>query len=121
MRKIKIFFSLMAIFACSYAFGQTKITAKDASKHLNENVMVCDKVFGGKYLDRANLTLIDMGGSHPRELLTLVIKGDDRKKFKSAPEESFKGKNVCVTGKVIDYKGKPEIMITDPGQIKESK
>ena len=119
--KIKFIFSVLILFVSLNAFSQTKITAKEASKHLNEKVMVCDKVYGGKYLSGANLTLIDVGGSHPNELLTLVIKGDDRKKFTSAPEESFKGKKVCVTGQIIEYKGKPEIMITDPAQIKEDK
>lgn len=94
------------------------ITAKEAAKHLNEKVMVCDQVYGGKFLSGSNITLIDVGGSHPNELLTLIIKGDDRKKFKTAPEETFKGKKVCITGQIIDYKGKPEIVITDVSQIK---
>jgi micrococcal nuclease len=118
---IKLFLSAAILFTGLSVLGQTKITAKDASKHLNEKVMVCDQVFGGKFLSNANITLIDVGGRHPNELLTLVIKGDDRKKFKTAPEDTFKGKKVCVTGKIIDYKGKPEIMITDPDQIKEDK
>jgi DNA/RNA endonuclease YhcR with UshA esterase domain len=118
MKKIKLFFSAVLLLACCSAFSQTKITAKDAAKHLKEKVMVCDQVFGGKYLSGPGLTLIDVGGSHPNELLTLVIKGDDRKKFKNQPEEAFKGKKVCITGEIIDYKGKPEIMITDPDQIK---
>ncbi len=100
------------------AFSQTTIAAKDAAKHLNEKVIVCDKVYGGKFLSGSNLTLVDVGGSHPDELLTLIIKGDDRKKFKNPPEEDLKGKKVCITGQIIDYKGKPEIAITDPEQIK---
>lgn len=121
MIKIKLFFSTTILLLSLNAIGQTRIAAKEAAKHLNEKVMVCDKVFGGKYLSNANITLVDMGGSHPNELLTLVIKGDDRKKFKNPPEEFFRGKKVCVTGQIIDYKGKPEIVITDPGQIKEDK
>ena len=121
MIKIKLFLSTVIVLACLNVFGQTKITAKDASKHLNEKVMVCDQVFGGKFLSGSDITLIDVGGSHPNELLTLVIKGDDRKKFTTAPEDAFKGKKVCITGQIIEYKGKPEIMITDPEQIKEDK
>lgn len=108
MKKIRLIFSLMALLASFSAFGQTKITAKEASKHLNEKVMVCDQVFGGKYLSGSDITLIDVGGSHPNELLTLVIKGADRKKFTGSPEDAFKGKKVCITGQIIDYKGKPE-------------
>jgi len=29
-----------------------------------------------------------------------------------------RGKKICVTSKVIQYKGKPEIIINDPKQIK---
>jgi len=121
MRKIKLFFCSAILFASLNSVAQTTITAKEASKHIGEKVMVCDQVFGGKFLSEAEITLIDVGGSHPNELLTLVIKGDDRKKFKSPPEEDFNNKKVCVTGQIIEYKGKPEIIITDPEQIKEDK
>jgi DNA/RNA endonuclease YhcR with UshA esterase domain len=119
MKTIKIPLCLFISFLSIHAFGQTKITAKEAAKHLNEKVMVCDQIYGGKFLSGSDITLIDVGGSHPNEVLTLVIKGDDRKKFKTPPEEAFKGKKVCITGQVIDYKGKPEIMITEADQIKE--
>ena len=107
-----------AVFAGANALGQTTITAKEAAKHLNEKVTICDQIYGGKFLSSSNLTLVDVGGSHPNEVLTLLIKGDDRKKFKVAPEDYFKGKKVCINGTVVDYKGKPEIAITDPEQIK---
>jgi hypothetical protein len=119
MKRKQIIFCLFLSFFSVKAFSQTSITAADAAKHLNEKVMVCDKVFGGKFLSDANITLIDVGGSHPNQLLTLVIKGDDRKKFTTPPEEAFKDKKVCITGQIVDFKGKPEIVITGPEQIKE--
>jgi micrococcal nuclease len=114
----KLCIALFISFASATAFAQTTIAVKDASKHIGETVTICDKIYGGKFLSGAGLTLIDMGGAHPNEVLTLLIKGDDRKKFKDAPEETFKDKAVCVTGTLVDYKGKPEIIITDPAQIK---
>lgn len=117
----KFAFLLLIGFASAKSFAQTTIAAKDAAKHIGENVTICDKVFGGKFLAGPGLTLLDMGGAHPNELLTLLIKGDDRKKFTQAPEEKFRNKAVCVTGVIIDYKGKPEIAITDTAQIKLSK
>lgn len=116
--KKTVLLSIISLLISSIGFAQTRISAKEASKHLNEEVTVCDKVFSGKFFPSSSLTLLDVGGFHPNELLTLVIKGEDKKKFKSAPDELYKGKNVCITGKIIDFKGKPEIMITDPEQIK---
>jgi DNA/RNA endonuclease YhcR with UshA esterase domain len=118
MKKLIILAGFIVAVTTIKTYGQTSIAAKDAAKHINEKVVICDQVFGGKFLSGANITLVDVGGSHPNEALTLLIKGDDRKKFKVAPEEYFKGKKVCITGQVIDYKGKPEIVITDTLQIK---
>ena len=120
MKYLKVSVILFISFLSAKTFAQTTIDAKDAAKHLNEKATVCGQVAGGKYLTGANITFLDMGESHPNELLTIVIKGDDRKKFKTAPEEAFKGKKVCVTGQIIDYKGKPEIIVTDPEQVKVS-
>jgi DNA/RNA endonuclease YhcR with UshA esterase domain len=64
------------------------------------------------------MTLLDVGGYNPNQDLTIMIAGTDRSKFKGKPEEDYKGKEVTVIGKVIDYKGKPEIIVTDPSQIK---
>jgi hypothetical protein len=118
MKKLNLLICLFVSFFTVHAFGQTTITAKDAAKHINEQVVLCDEIYGGVYLEQADITLLNVGGAHPNELLSLVIKGDDRKKFKTPPEEAFKEKKVCITGQIVDYKGKPEIIITDPEQIK---
>ncbi len=117
MNHFKVGIFLIISFFCTKTFGQTTISAKDAAKHLNEKATVCDEIVGGKYLSNSDITLLDVGEAHPNELLTVVIKGDDRKKFKTAPEDAFKGKKVCITGQIIEYKGKPEIIITNPEQI----
>lgn len=109
---------LLIGFASVKTFAQTTVDIKDVAKHMGENVTICDKIYGGKFISGGGITLLNMGGVHPNELLTLLIKGDDRKKFKGNPEEDLKDKKVCVTGTLIDYKGKPEIIITDPAQIK---
>jgi micrococcal nuclease len=104
---------------CHYSNGQSKVPIDDVSKHIGEIVTVCDKVYGGKFLEnsKSQPTLLNMGGEVPRQKLTVVINPDDRKKFAGKPEETFTGKNVCVTGKLVDYKGKPEIVISNPDEI----
>lgn len=40
-----------------------------------------------------------------------MIEGKDRSKFKEQPEIYFKRRSVCVTGKIIEDRGKPEIVV----------
>jgi hypothetical protein len=116
MKKLLVF-ALIVLFAGKVS-AQTKIVAKDAAKHVGEEVSVTGKIFGSKLFANTNMTLLDMGGYNPNQELTLMIAGADHGKFSGKPEEDYKGKEVTVTGKIIDYKGKPEMVITDPKQIK---
>ena len=47
----------------------------------------------------------------------LVIWGNDRSKFDN-PKTTYRGKRVCVTGKISAFKGVPEVVANDPAQIK---
>ena len=117
MKRILLLTSIALFFALG-ASAQTTIPAKDAAKHIGEKVTICDKVWSTKLISGSNMTFLDLGGYHPNQLLTIVIKGEDRSKFQGAPEVDYKGKDVCVSGTVIDFKGKPEIVLSDPANIK---
>jgi micrococcal nuclease len=47
-----------------------------------------------------------------------MIPGNARTKFTGRPEVDYNGKDVCVTGVVVDYRGKPEIVVNSPKQLK---
>jgi hypothetical protein len=78
---------------------------------------VCDVVSGSKVFESSGMVLLNLGGEYPNQKMTVMIKGKDRERFPVSPDVAFKDKKICVKGKVIDYKGKPEIIVTDPGQI----
>jgi DNA/RNA endonuclease YhcR with UshA esterase domain len=109
---------VIALLMVYHASAQNAIAPKDALKHIGEIVMVTGKVFSGKLIASNNMTLLDINGYNPNQDLTIVINSTDRPKFKGKPEDDFKGKEINVTGKIIAYKGKAEIIINDPGQIK---
>jgi hypothetical protein len=46
-----------------------------------------------------------------------MILGDVRMKLGYAPEQQLKDKNVCVLGKVVLYKDKPEIIVYSISQL----
>jgi micrococcal nuclease len=48
---------------------------------------------------------------------TAIIWSSDWDKFPFAPEVYYKGKEVRVTGEIIEYEGTPEIVVRDPSQI----
>jgi S1/P1 Nuclease len=107
---------LNTIFNQPGKFADSTSTTITPAKSGNK-VTICDKVFTSKYFDGSQMTLLNLGAAYPNQKLTIMIKGDDRSKFKVAPDLAFTNKNICVTGVVEDYKGKPEIIVTDPTQI----
>jgi DNA/RNA endonuclease YhcR with UshA esterase domain len=59
---------------------------------------------------------LDLGKAYSHAVFTAVIYGDNRSKF-GTPETLLRGKRICVTGQISDYRGKPEIVLTDPSQL----
>jgi micrococcal nuclease len=112
--------SLLFLTFCFDSQAQTKIAAKDAAKHIGDSVTICDKVYGTYVVESTNMVLLNIGADHPDQLLTAVIPPEVRSKFPDKPEEYYKGKEICVTGKLIDYKGKPEIILASPNDLKVS-
>ncbi|WP_207425501.1 hypothetical protein [Pedobacter sp. SYSU D00535] len=100
------------------ALSQTKVAAQDVKNHIDDSITVCEKVFEARFLERSQQTILNMGGNFPNHLFTVVIKGKDRGNFRYKPEEQFKDKKICITGRVGLYAGLPQITITGPSQIK---
>jgi hypothetical protein len=86
------------------------IRIEDIAQHMNETVKICAKVTDHK--DIGSMVLVNMGGTYPNQLLTVVFRGDTKKLA-----ESIDNTTICITGKLIDYKGKPEIVVTESSQI----
>jgi micrococcal nuclease len=119
-----IFIFLLAVFgypAFSHASTSLSITdsipAKEARKHYNESLKIYGVVSGGRHLEKSFITLINVDGNYPNHALTIMIKDIGRKKFSYAPETFLKGKKIVVSGKVMEYKGKPEVIVSEVGQI----
>jgi hypothetical protein len=86
------------------------IDVKNAASHLNETVTITSKVYSMK--DVSSMILVNVGAAYPDSPLTVVLRGDAK-----ALSTQIDGKTITVTGQVIDYKGKPEIVVTDKNQL----
>ena len=102
-------------------FSQT-ITPKQSQDYVGKKVTVCGQVSNVFYYARGkgSPTFIDMGGNYPNQEFDIVIWEENRKNF-SYDIESLEGSKICVTGKIKDYRGKPEIVVTNPTQINKRK
>ncbi|MBS1563291.1 MAG: DNA-binding protein [Bacteroidetes bacterium] len=111
--------SLAFTLGAAAAFAQSPIPAKEAAKHIGEKQTVCDKVYGGRYFENGKdqPTLLNMGDAYPNNPFTFVIYGESRSKFPWKPEEYLVDRNVCVTGEIKDYRGKPQIIVSDTAQL----
>lgn len=113
MKKLSVI--LFLILAVYQAKSQTLVLAKDAKQYLGKTVTICDSVYNTKALEKINL--LNLGGAFPKELLTIVVNKEDFTKFSSEPASMFLGNNICVTGIITEFKGKTQIVVTDPKQI----
>jgi hypothetical protein len=94
------------------------ITAQDASHHVGETATVCGTVASTNFAQRApgKPTFLDLDKPYPNETFTVLIWGEDRSRF-GTPESSFLQKQVCATGQIQLYQGRPQVIIHDPGQL----
>jgi len=104
----------------TFSANAADLRPEDAASHIGETATVCGVVASAKFEAhaRSQPTLLDLGKSYPHAIFTAVIYGDHRSKF-GTPETSLRGKRICVTGQISDYHGKPEIILTDPGQLSQ--
>jgi hypothetical protein len=57
---------------------------------------------------------------YPKGAFTILIWGENRPKF-GEPENQFRDKHICVTGKITEYSGSPEIVAAEPRDIEVQK
>ena len=99
-----------------------KITAAEAKDHVGETRTVCGKVASTHYASgsKGQPTFLNLDEPYPKEDFTILIWGSDRTKF-GTPETKYKDARVCVTGKITSFRGKPEVIATEPSQIVQQK
>jgi hypothetical protein len=105
--------------ALALAQDATRLTAAEAQNHVGENATVCGKVASTYYAATKGRrpTFLNIDKPYPYEIFTVLIWGSDRLRF-DTPEERYKDKSICATGKISSYRGVPQIIARDPEQIK---
>jgi hypothetical protein len=103
---------------CALPAMSAEVPAADAARHVGEVATVCGVVASAKFDSElpSQPTFLDFEKAYPDQVFTVVIFGGDRGKF-GTPETTLRGKRVCVTGKIQQKSGMPEIILNDPKQL----
>jgi hypothetical protein len=99
-----------------------KLPALEAKDHIGEQATVCGNVASTRYAatTRGKPTFLNLDKPYPSQVFTVLIWGESREKF-GTPEEKYREKQICVTGKITEYRGAPEIVVSDPLNIELQK
>jgi hypothetical protein len=118
MHAFRLLVTSAALAGSALAANAASISPEDAAKHVGEDATVCGLVASAKYVSQSKggPTFLDFGKPYPNSIFVALILGSDRAKF-GTPEKELQGKQVCVTGKIRLYEGKPEIILSDPKQL----
>lgn len=116
---IPFFIALLIFLAGGQAFAAEPLTisAKNAGSYVGRTVKVRGKVLDVARSQKA--IFINFGKDWRRDFTAVIFKGNF-KDFEAAGINpmNYKGRTVVISGVVQKYKGRPEIIVMTPAQIK---
>ena len=96
------------------AVAPKKIGAAEATKYYDEAMIVTGKV--AQVTVRPTVTFINLDDAGPNSPFTAVIFRDNAGLFGDV--QKLKGQSIEISGTVIEYRGKPEIILEETNQIR---
>lgn len=114
MKKNLLF--LFLVFASFVSAQETTPTLETIASFEGKTITICEKVTETRETKGGNV-LLNFGKPYPNNAFSVIIFKRDRDKFSYNPQEFLQGKTICLTGTVIMYKGKPEIVIKNESEI----
>ena len=100
--------------ARSVSVAPKKIGILETTNYYDETMVVTGKVV--QVSSRPTITFISLDMTGPTAPFSVVIFPENLDKFKDVAQ--LKDKNVEITGTIIEYRNKPEIILESPDQIK---
>jgi hypothetical protein len=120
MLKVRAVVLLLSVGMLTHpALAQKRMSASEAKDHVGEMATVCGDVVSSHYAPstKGQPTFLNLDKPYPNPVFTVLIWGTSRAKF-GTPESDYRRKHVCATGRITEYRGAPEIVADNPGQIK---
>ena len=117
--------AVLALALCLLAFTPApqheKLSASEAKDHIGQTATVCGDVVSTRYAasTKGQPTFLNLDKPYPSQIFTVLIWGSNRRKF-GTPEIDYKGKHICVTGRIAEYRAVPEIIADTPVRFSHS-
>lgn len=109
----KILVLALAFFAlATISYSQDTVQSKEAKDFIGETRVVKGPV-AGVFVSNKGTVLINFDEDHPNSTFVAVIYKDAAVTY----DNIKKGSILIITGKIEDYKGKPQIILTEQSQI----
>jgi hypothetical protein len=116
VKMIALLFGLIGIAPVAFAEAPVKtIPPEEASNYHGQLVTVKGVIEADTTSGRGN-RFLNMGGTYPNQAFTGWIPSKNAGAFSVLPNVT--GKTCGITGQVQPYKGKPEIILNSPSQVK---
>lgn len=93
------------------------ITLEVISKFEGKVVTICEEVTG-TYASKKNTVFLNFGKPFPKNEFTIVLFSGAIESFSYNPKEFLKNKVICARGKIVQYKGKYEMIVSKQEDIK---
>jgi len=108
----------LCLLAFSMPVFSSEYTAHMAQNHIGEKATVCGLVASSHYASASNgePTFLNLDEAYPDHVFTAVIWGENREQF-DEPEVQYRGKTICVTGKIKSYRGAAQIVLYSQKQV----
>lgn len=115
-KPLRVLLISVALSAIPFAIEGQSLSARDAKSHIGERATVCGSVAGVKTAtkSRGTPTFINLDAPYPNQVFTILIWGEDRSNVEPLPRV---GTHACVTGRIQDYRGVPEIIVKTKDQL----
>jgi len=94
-----------------------KYNTVQARLHEGKTITVCGTVVATKRSQKSGATFLNLDKKFPNQLFSVSIWKNNRSNFDYAPDKALKGKQICVTGKISMYQGKPTMNIKNQSQV----
>lgn len=119
MRTRNLLVMALCLIPCVQVRAAT-LSAAEAQDHVGESATVCGAVASARHATsvKGEPTFLNLDKAYPKQIFTVLVWGEDRRKFASPPE-SLSGHHICVSGTIAEHKGKAEIIVHEPGRITE--